>query len=521
MKPLNLDNSPCSPISSNCVIWQGPDIECIKLCKGDTVSDVVYKLATELCNILDTLDIKNYDLSCFNLTSCAPEDFQALINFLIERICALENIPSTGSNIPGSSGCPTDCFVEPIACLATSPNQVLNLIDYVNLIATRICNIATSVGILQTTVVNIQNQVTALQTTVSGLSNYTTPTFAIGCNIGTLVAPTSYPINVILQEFINNEWCPMSLVLGTSFDLSNAISSQAPCYNGTVPALQYIYTSGAIMQVAYPTYNASPATLAEAIENIWIALCDLRNAGKRIVTVTAGDNVTVNTATGVSGNDQTVNYTINGKEAIVVAADDITVSSATVGNDTTYTVGRTPKLNAYEEAISSLDITTDPGFIDLTYFMPVAYSGLTYTNTSGVTKDFIVHVSYNTETVWDTTIVPPSLVGGISNWVDGAIIKNAGTLLYESLGRPGIEVNLIDTVTNTVIDSTTPETIVTTPSGNTVDVALSPGSIIPFNTAFFKKVTLNNGESASLRFRSRTGSKARLLQAQFFIEEIR
>ena len=67
MKPLNLDNSPCSPISSNCVIWQGPDIPCIKLCTGDTVSDVIHKLAIELCNIMDLLDVNGYDLSCFDL----------------------------------------------------------------------------------------------------------------------------------------------------------------------------------------------------------------------------------------------------------------------------------------------------------------------------------------------------------------------------------------------------------------------------------------------------------------------
>ena len=41
MKPLNLDNKPCNPVSSNCVVWQGPTLECIDLCKGDTVSDVV------------------------------------------------------------------------------------------------------------------------------------------------------------------------------------------------------------------------------------------------------------------------------------------------------------------------------------------------------------------------------------------------------------------------------------------------------------------------------------------------
>ena len=73
MKPVNLDSKPCSPLSSNCVIWQGPDIPCINLCKGDTISDVVAALATELCSILDTLNIDNYDLTCFGIDNCGPE----------------------------------------------------------------------------------------------------------------------------------------------------------------------------------------------------------------------------------------------------------------------------------------------------------------------------------------------------------------------------------------------------------------------------------------------------------------
>jgi hypothetical protein len=40
----------CTPISSNCVIWQGPDIPCINICNGATVSDVVAMLAQEVCN---------------------------------------------------------------------------------------------------------------------------------------------------------------------------------------------------------------------------------------------------------------------------------------------------------------------------------------------------------------------------------------------------------------------------------------------------------------------------------------
>jgi hypothetical protein len=487
MKPLNLDNSPCSPISSNCVIWQGPDIECIKLCKGDTVSDVVYKLATELCTILDTLDIKNYDLSCFNLTSCAPADFQALINFLIERICALENIPSTGSNVLGGSGCPTDCLVEVIPCLATSPNQVLNLIDYVNLIATRVCNIATSVGILQTTVVNIQNQVTALQTTVSGLSNYTTPTFAIGCDIGTLTEPTSYPINEILQQFINSVWCPMNVALvgvgGSASNLTNAVASQ--CTLGTDIALVNQFSSPTTIAIQYAGSWVSPATsVADAIRNLWIVLCDVRNA-------------------------EVMSYQ-------VTASNDITVTTSVVGPLTTFNIGRAPKINFYEEFESTVDVVTDPGFVNLTYFSPLGYNILSFTNTTGVVKDFVAHVSSDSEAF--RNIGGPSVI--LSNWVDTALVLNPATVLYQSNARPSIDYNLWDTVTNDAIDGTTPERVLTDPSGNPVTLSIADKATIPFNTAFFKKVTLNPGQSITVMFRSRVGESGRLLKAQLLVQEI-
>ena len=98
MKPTNIYKHGCDPISSNCVIWQGPDIECIDLCKGDTVSDVVYALAKELCTLMDTFKIDNYDLSCLNLAECEPADFQALLQLLINKICECCN----ETPIPGS-----------------------------------------------------------------------------------------------------------------------------------------------------------------------------------------------------------------------------------------------------------------------------------------------------------------------------------------------------------------------------------------------------------------------------------
>ena len=76
MKPLNIDKSGCSNTSSNCVVWQGPNIDCIDLCKGDSITEVVYKLAVELCVVMDTFDLNNYDLKCFAGGACKPTDFK-------------------------------------------------------------------------------------------------------------------------------------------------------------------------------------------------------------------------------------------------------------------------------------------------------------------------------------------------------------------------------------------------------------------------------------------------------------
>jgi len=543
MKPLNLDNSPCSPISSNCVIWQGPDLACIKLCTGDTVSDVVHSLATELCTIIDTLNISNYDLSCFNLTSCAPGDFQALINFLIQQICELQNVTVVTDRFTGV-GCPDNCIVTVADCLGGGTDTLTN---YVQTIATKICDLVDQIAVLQLEIDSLDIRVTALENAVP--PTFIIPSFTLQCDIGTIIpvlaSGSSQQIDTVLRRFINEEWCPYKAVFGTFTDLSNAIASQSPCYDGTVISLQDQYTTGAIMQVAYPSFVGTPTTLAEAIGNIWISLCDLRNAGKELTTVTAGDNVTINTTVSVVGNNQVTDYeinakdtivaagdnitvtsvtsptdvttyTVNGKEAIVVGSGDITVTPVTVGNDTTYTVARTPKINFYNEVIASINLPSDPGFIDLVYFSPSGYNVLTYTNTSGVSKDFMITVSADMQFYLNS--------GGpdayISSWMDTGLILSPGVLLYESRWRPNLDYKLWDTVTNLPIDGTTGETVVTTPSLNPVTTGIADKTLWPNNVSFFKKVTLTAGQTITVMFKGTTGVPGNLLKAQLFVQEL-
>ena len=259
MKPLNYDNSPCSPISSNCVIWQGPDLPCIKLCKGDTISDVVEALALELCGILDTLDIKNYDLTCFDITACGPKDFVTLIQFLIDRICALENIDATTTSTT-AAGCP-DCVVSVAPCFVIGTQTTMQLVDYVNAIGLRICSIITDIANINLQISSLLIRVTALEDAPSPAIPI--PSIVINCNIGTLLSGNSYSLDIVLDQLINNTtngYCSLMGVLGTISQIGTSL----------VPDCSF-----SIDITSNPNWTATPTTLAESITNIWIALCEI------------------------------------------------------------------------------------------------------------------------------------------------------------------------------------------------------------------------------------------------------
>ena len=309
MKPLNLDNRPCSPISSNCVIWQGPDIPCIKLCTGDTVSDIVFKLATELCTIMDTLDIKNYDLSCFDLAVCPPDSFQALIQFLIEQICSTEGIVTSRSTPVSTSNCP-DCVVTVASCFIVGNQSTMQLVDYVLMIGNRICSIIIEITELQNQIDNLNIRVNALEDAVP--PSFTLPSISTGC-LGPYMSgtPASAAIDLVLNAMLNNAtigYCQLIGATGLPSEITSAVLSQ--CIFDTSVSLEF---SPATFEAAYAGSWVQAGDLnsvADAINNIWISICDIYNYVGGLVLATSVVDAGVGTA----------------------------VTSATVGTVTTYTV---------------------------------------------------------------------------------------------------------------------------------------------------------------------------------------
>jgi hypothetical protein len=261
MKPLNLDNRPCSPISSNCVVWQGPTLDCIGLCNGDTISDVVANMATELCTLLDQTNVVNYDLTCLGITACGPKDFQALIQLLIDKICDLYGIDAGGTRTtPVSDTCPS-CVVTVASCLRQTDSSLpatMELVDYVQILASKICILIDQIGQLQLQINNLNIRVSILEDTPPPV--FVVPTVTLTCTIDTLNAGTPYPIDIALQTITNSLLCPLTQVLGTPEELGVAI--RIPCSFDTD------VTSN-------PDWIASPLTLAESLTDVWIVLCTL------------------------------------------------------------------------------------------------------------------------------------------------------------------------------------------------------------------------------------------------------
>ena len=228
------------------------------------------------------------------------------------------------------------------------------------------------------------------------------------------------------------------------------------------------------------------------------------------------DHVSFTSSTGGGAAGQpgeTDTYTVWGDVGETISLGTFVVYNGADGVDG---VTPPPKINFYESYIADLQVADslpDPSI----YHFPPGYEILTYTNTTGVTKDFIVEVSYE-------TLMQGGNVIDISNWVDGAIVKTVASVdsvVWENLTQWDFRISLYDGPTpSDTVNTASAEKVLTDPSGNAVESRI--GAInLNKNNSFFAKVTLNDNETASLKFKTKDASAAsRLIKAQFFIQEL-
>ena len=222
--------------------------------------------------------MSSYDRSCFSLATCPPAKFEELIQLLIKRICALESVSTTDSTSSASGDCPTGCIMTIESCLITGEETTMNLTDYVTLIAKKVCSLVSDISLLQ-------NQINSLDIRVDALENapapsFTMPGFTVGCNLSSSVTSgTSHTLTDILTALVNDStygYCSFRILTGGNTTITDAISRK--CILDANTAL--FSASGQDMITKYAgswITDGSNITMASAINNIWIALCDTYN----------------------------------------------------------------------------------------------------------------------------------------------------------------------------------------------------------------------------------------------------
>lgn len=261
----------CSPVSSNCVVWQGPNIPCINLCNGDTVSDVVYKVAAQLCAIKDELDLSDLDLSQL-LTFCssvgpAPttKTLSTVLDFIIDKIDCLADLIPGGS--PGSS------YTEPTLALPVclqyinpaNGQTVTQLIhnQYTLRLGTQFCTLKTTVDQHTSQISNLTSRVTVLENAPAVTLPQVTPQCILPA------VPTA--MDVVLDE-LEAQYCSLRSVIGNNTQITAATAQQCASLNG----------SNALSQAGIMSnltgWNSSVTNMAQAFQNLWITVCDMRAA---------------------------------------------------------------------------------------------------------------------------------------------------------------------------------------------------------------------------------------------------
>jgi hypothetical protein len=306
MKEINKKEN-CVPQSSNCVSWQGPELCCINLCEGDTISDVNYKMALEICAIKETLNLSDLDISCLlqNCTECNDpiKDVYTVLRLLLQKVC----LHSTQiSQLSGGT-----VTVDNTQLLQVASNLVyedgngfpvtqLEIAPYVNLIGGKLSETIGDVEELQTVSEDYGERITDLENRDYGTS-------PVNIQVPDIMGDNNpHTTNEVVIE-LADQFVELRDVTGTPENLSSGIDQQPDTLASSDALSQGGPMSG------YTNWVDNPTTVGDTLTNMWITIQDMR-----------AEVASLKTSTAVNCSDVSINYTVvlsnNGKNASVYFA---------------------------------------------------------------------------------------------------------------------------------------------------------------------------------------------------------
>ncbi len=281
----------CNPVSSNCVVWQGPDLDCIGLCKGDTISDVVAKMAKELCDLIDLVSLAPTSTTPFDFTcllqagQLPPENIHELIQLIIDRLCnqigetnTIEGDISVIDKRSGSgSDCPENCIVDIASCFYyTNPqgDQVttMTIVEYATAIGNKICDILLDISVIQGQILTLQADVSTNASDIATLQSTMVVQSDLDYTLDQQLDPTLTPQSVVTAlKVVENSYLGLRSATGLPSNIYTGIS-QFSTYGQNNALSNTGLVSG------FPNWISNAVNLGEWAGNIGIAIKDLYEA---------------------------------------------------------------------------------------------------------------------------------------------------------------------------------------------------------------------------------------------------
>jgi len=280
MIPTNssITTNGCNNISSNCVIWQGPDIACIELCTGDTISEVTKKIGDKVCKIITdgvsaNPSLTGLDLSCLNIQGTTPTTLVPVLQAMVTQICA-NSISSLGPSTPLPMMTLPACLKYNDA--SGNPVTELRLDAFALLIANQVCTNLASITTINTTLTSLDTRIDVLEACVLPCSGAITEVQIVPtCVTSTIGQLTNVSVVVTALE---SAFCALQTAVGTPSAISSAIAQ-------TVITGSYLtLTNSAVSYGSIAGYNNSPSNLAQSVQNAWVVIDDLYTAVAAIQT---------------------------------------------------------------------------------------------------------------------------------------------------------------------------------------------------------------------------------------------
>lgn len=256
----------CEPISVNCVMWDGSDLCCITLCKGDSAKDIIFKLAKKMCVHDTQLDMSGLNLRCLSVCNPAPCTFELLdvLQAIIDRLaacCCDEPSPdSSGRYVP-----PTYTIPASLRYVDENGDTVDTLggEDYLELVGQAA---GTLTDRANATDIEFAAQSARIDTIVDNIPpEYTPPTVQAPVVMGD---SAEYQMPVVIEatdEYLGD----LLETTGTNSQILTAIGLQ-----GSVGTAAAFSINGIVSSL--PNWVASPTKLADFITNAWVYMKDLR-----------------------------------------------------------------------------------------------------------------------------------------------------------------------------------------------------------------------------------------------------